>query len=130
MAEPQGLTLREIAPAAAAAALAGLEQLDPRGLMAPGDVQDLARAGRCFELAGDQAGAVYVLQVRNGVAWVDALKGAGGVDWVELIDGVVTAQAEGLSAIGLQTARPGLVRKLQARGYRVTGWVMRKELQC
>jgi hypothetical protein len=125
----EGLTVREISPAAAAIALAGCEDLDPRGLMAPGDVQQLVDKGRCFSLTGSQAGAVYVLTVRNGVVWIDALKGAGDVDLVELVDGVITAQSEGLEAIALQTKRRGLVRKLERHGYRVTGWVMRKELQ-
>jgi len=128
-AQAQGLTLRQISPEVAAQALAGLESLDPRGLMAAGDVHAMACAGECFELEGDLASAIYVLRVRNGVAWVDAIKGAGEVDLVQLLDGVISAQAQGLEAIGLQTKRPGLVKKLQRHGYRVTGWVMRKELQ-
>lgn len=121
--------MRQISPEAAALALAGLEALDPRGLMAAGDVREMALAGECFELEGGLASAIYVLRVRNGIAWVDALKGAGDVDLVQLLDEVICAQAEGLEAIALQTKRPGLVRKLKRHGYRVTGWVLRKELQ-
>lgn len=98
--------------------------------MSAADLEVMAERGQCFELSGDQASAVYVLTVRNCVCWVDALKGSGTVDLVELVDGVLTAQAEGLQAIALQTKRPGLVKKLQRHGYRVTGWVMRKELKC
>jgi hypothetical protein len=93
------------------------------------DLEAMTRTGRCFEIRGVQAGAVYVLSVRNGVVWVDALKGGGELDLVDLVDGVITSQAAGLEAIALQTKRRGLVRKLQRHGYRITGWVMRKELQ-
>jgi hypothetical protein len=124
----EALTVRRLAPAEAAQALAGCEALDPRGLCAAGDIEAMCERGQCFGLAGP-ASAVYVLTVRNGVVWVDALKGAGDVDITAAVDEVLTAQAEGAEAIGLQTRRRGLVRKLQQRGYRVTGWVMRKELQ-
>lgn len=126
----QGLNVRAIAPASASLALAGCEDLDPRGLTSTADLEAMAQRGQCFEISGDQVSAVYVLSVRNGVCWVDALKGCGSVDLVELVDGVLMAQAAGLDAIALQTKRPGLVKKLQRHGYRVTGWVMRKELKC
>jgi hypothetical protein len=120
--------VRRLAPADAATALAGCEDLDPRGLCVAGDIAAMCQAGQCFGLDG-AASAVYVLTVRNGIVWVDALKGAGELDITAAVDEVLTAQAEGARAIGLQTRRRGLVRKLQQRGYRVTGWVMRKELQ-
>lgn len=125
--EARQVTVRAIASQEAAHALAGLESLDPRGLMAPGDVESVAANGRCFALEGD-ASAVYVLTVRNDVCWVEAVRGGGDVDVTAILDSVLTEQARGLAAIALQTARRGLVRKLQKRGYRVTGWVMRKEL--
>lgn len=126
----EAATLAEISPARASAALAGCEALDPRGMTSAADLEAMTRNGRCFELAGHQARAVYVLRTHNGVCWVDALKGcADGVDLVDLVDGLITTQAEGLDAIALQTRRAGLVKKLQRRGYRITGWVMRKEIQ-
>lgn len=125
----EGLSVGRIDPQRAAQALAGCEALDPRGLCDRAGLLGMCEAGQCFELAGSAAQAVYVVSVRNGVCWVDALMGTGKTDMVALVDELLTRQADGLRAIGLQTARPGLVRKLQRHGYRVTGWVMRKDLQ-
>lgn len=125
----EALSLRRIEPGAAVAALAGIHELDPRGISTPQDVQAWAEAGECFELAGSTGSAVYVISVQNGCAWVQAVKGSGGIDLVSVLDEVGAAQAQGLQAMGCQTARPGLVKKLKARGWRVTGWIMRKELK-
>lgn len=92
------------------------------------DIEAMAHHGCCFALVSGQAGAVYVFHVRNRVVWIDALKGNGDGDLVQLVDEAITAQAKGMQAIALQTKRPGLVKKLERRGYRVTGWVLRKEL--
>lgn len=120
--------MRAIAAAEAAQRLAGCEDLDPRGLCGPGDIAAMCEQGLCFALDG-AADAVYVLQVRNGVVWVDAAKGGGGlVSALAALDAVVTAQAEGLKAIALQTARPGMVKELERRGFRVTGWILKKDL--
>ncbi|HWH83464.1 MAG TPA: hypothetical protein VNU71_14630 [Burkholderiaceae bacterium] len=127
-AQAQALSVRRIAGADAARALAGMEALDPRGLCGPGDIEAMCERGQCFELAG-AADAVYVLTVRNGIAWVDAAKGSGPLDLVAALHAIVTEQAEGLRAIALQTARRGMVEKLKRRGFRVTGWILRKELQ-
>ena len=122
--------VRPITAAAAAADLAGLHTLDPRGVMGPGDVLPMCSNGRCFELAGDGGRAVYVVRVLGDVAWIDATHGQAGkgVDLVEAIDAAVTAQAGGLRRVALQTARPGLVRKLRRLGYSVDGWIMGKPL--
>jgi hypothetical protein len=128
MAAAPPLTLREVSAEQAARAFAGLAHLDPSGRTAPGD--DVTAGGRCFELAGEGVRAIYVLSVANGCAWVQAARGEGAPDLSALLDGVITAQAEGLRAIACQTARPGLVKKLRSRGWRVAGWIMRKELTC
>lgn len=127
--EAQRLTVRAIAAAAAAARLAGCERLEPSGLLGPGDLEGLCERGQCFEIEG-AASAVYVLTVHNGVVWVDALKGESGqVDVLEALDAVVTAQAAGGRAIAFQTKRRGLVAALKTRGYRVSGWILKKDLQ-
>lgn len=123
----QALSVRQVEPAVAASALAGLSALDPRGLMADDDIEAMCRAGRCFAVEGD-ASAVYVVHVRNGMAWIDAATGGGDADLTAVLDGVITAQAQGLRGIACQTSRRGLVRKLQRRGYRVAGWIVRKDL--
>jgi len=126
MADAQALKVRQLDADEAARRLAGVERLDPSG-MTP-DAATLARSGRAYAVEGEGADAVYVVAVRNGVAFVVAAKGGGELDHTDLIDSVITAQARGLEAVACQTARPGLVRKLQRRGWRVTGWVLRKEL--
>lgn len=118
---------RRIAPGAAALALRGCEGLDPRGLCEPGDIGGMCEAGECYEAAG----AVFVLAPRNGVAWVDAAKGERTAGAALAIDAAVSDEAKrrGLRAVAFQTARPGLVRKLAPRGYRVVGWIVRKEIE-
>jgi hypothetical protein len=129
VAAAQALSVRAIAAGDAAQRLAGCERLDPRGMCGPGDIAAMCERGLCFALEG-AADAVYVLQVRNGVVWVDAAKGTGGaVSAMAALDAVLTAQAEGLRAIALQTARPGMVNRLERCGYRVTGWILQKELK-
>lgn len=128
MGQEKGVTVTRIHPAIAAQAMAGMERLDPRGMTTPDDIKGMCEGGQCFALSG-AADAVYVLVVKNGVAWVQAAKGAGQIDCTEALDAVLTEQARGLNALAMQTARPGLVRKLKKRGWAVTGWIMRKGLQ-
>lgn len=119
-----------IPASAAAARLAGLHELDPRGLMAADDVLPMCESGKCMALAGDGVEAVYVLRVINGAVWIDAAAGQGGPhDLCELLDAVLTVQAQGMRHLAMQTARPGLVRKLKRQGWTVAGWIMRKDLQ-
>jgi hypothetical protein len=123
------LTVREIDADAAAAALGRVAALDPRGIGTDDDVLHAARTGRCFELSGDDVRAVYVLQMNDGAVWVQALQGAGPLDLAAIVDEVIAAQAEGCGSVAFQTARPGLMRKALKRGYRVAGWIMKKDLQ-
>lgn len=124
----QALTVRPIPAAQAAARLAGVAELDPSGVASSG--ADLVRYGQAFEVEGEGGDAVFVVAVRNGCAFVVAAKGGGRLDMTTVLDELVTRAAtnDGCTSIALQTARPGLVRKLQRRGFRVTGWVMKKDL--
>lgn len=124
------MQVRPLSPAAAAADLAGLHMLDPRGVMRAQDVPGMCQAGQCFELVGEGARAVYVVRVLGDVAWIDAAHGRAdpGNDLVQVIDAAITAQAAGLRRVALQTARPGMVRKLRRLGYSVNGWIMGKPL--
>lgn len=126
---PQGsVSVGRIDPQRAAQALAGCEAIDPSGMCTRESLSALCAAGQCFEVKAGAAQAVYVVSVCNGVCWVDALMGSGPADLVAMVDELLTSQAAGLRSIGLQTARPGLVRRALRRGYRVTGWVLRKDL--
>jgi hypothetical protein len=121
------LTVREVQPEEVVYHFQGLHHLDPRKCVQPGGLPELT--GRAFVIEGQGVQAVYVLDVSNGQAWCSAAKGhAVGVDLTAVLDEVMTAQAEGLQRIGIETARPGLMRKLKARGWKVSGWIMHKEL--
>lgn len=125
------IEVRPIPAPQAAHQLVGLARLDPRGMLSDADIPAMCDRGECFELvaADGRLRAVYVLEVRNGVAWVSALAGSGqGLDVCQVFDGVTTRQAAGLQRLAFQTARPGLVRKMSGFGYRVTGWIMVKEI--
>jgi len=127
MDQAQGLTIWAMSPEDAMDKLGDMTQLDPRGAMTMDDMRALVEGGRCFGMSG-AANAVWVLRDMGAVCWVDALRGAGSVDVTDIADRVITEQARGFEALAMQTARPGLRRKLERRGWRVTGWVMRKDL--
>lgn len=112
----------------AAQLLAGCERLDPAGEATAQGLFDMCQRGECFAIDSAQGSAVYVVRVRNKTAWVDAIKGRGDMDITAAVDAVLSGQAQGLRSMGFQTARRGLVRKAQARGWRVTGWIMQKEI--
>jgi hypothetical protein len=122
------LTVRRITPEEAAQRLAGVAARDPSGLTPNDDA--LARMGLAYSIDCAAGSAVFVIAQRNGCAFVTAAQGSGDVDMTALLDHVVTLGAtnDGCKAIAFQTARPGLVRKLTRRGFKVTGWVLRKEL--
>jgi hypothetical protein len=111
----------------AAAVLAGLDAMDPRGIMTPEDIVAMCEVGQCFRVSG-AVDAVYVIQVQNGVAWVDAAKKTGEGDACVGIEAVLVQQAKGLKSMATQTAHAGLVHKLKKQGWRITGWILKKDL--
>lgn len=123
-----------LSPVEAWKGLHGVERQDPTGRMSLLDLWHLARAGQCFGIKGDGLELFYVLRVIGRKAWVSAARGvAGRVDGVVVLDGVITAQAQGLDAVACRTGRRGLVKKLKALGWCVReqvpgGWVMEKGL--
>ena len=130
-----GVRLAPVEPATAAAMLAGCAGLDPTGIMRERGIADMVARGACFVAASaDHEGeAVIVVRIVNDVAWIDACKGVGPAPWVGLLLPAIEAQARGqrpaCGAVAFQTARPGLVRQAKRQGYRVTGWILRKELE-
>ena len=123
------IILSRLEPEFAAALLAGCEPLDASGRTGPGDIARMTASGQCFAATAEQAQAVYVVQVKNSVAWISATKGAGPLDWSALLLPIIEAQAQGCAAVAFQTARPGLVRKAARQGYQVAGWILKKALQ-
>ena len=113
----------------AAQLLAGCHALDPAGLTAVNDVYAMTQAGNSFAATAPDSQAVYVIKVANGVAWVDACRGWGPVNWAETLLPVIEAQAAGCSAVAFQTKRRGLVRQAQKQGYTVAGYIMKKAIQ-
>lgn len=126
----EAVTLSRVEPDVAASLLRGAERFDPRGIATQADVEVMCQEGACFAAThASGAQAVYVLRVRNGQAWVDAAAGSGQVDLTALLLPVIELQAARLSSVAFQTARPGLVRKAQRAGYRVAGWILKKDVR-
>lgn len=123
------IELSRLEPDLAAALLVGLHERDPSGRTSAADMQAMAAAGQCFAATSTGAQAVYVMEVKNGVAWVSACKGNGPVDWTGALLPIIEAQARGCAAVAFQTPRRGLVRRAQAQGYEVTGYILKKALQ-
>lgn len=121
--------LSRLEPEFAAALLAGCAHLDPSGTSTEQDTAAMTERGLCFAATSDNAQAVYVLEIKNGIAWVNACKGTGATDWAGVLLPIIEAQAKGCAAVAFQTARPGLVRKAKQQGYSVTGWILKKAIQ-
>ena len=121
--------LSRLEPDLAASLLQGLSHLDASGRTGPGDIERVTAEGQCFAATAQDAQAVYVVQVQNGVAWISAAKGAGPLDWSAVLLPTIEAQAKGCASVGFQTVRRGLVRKAQKQGYQVAGWILKKALQ-
>jgi hypothetical protein len=122
------INLSRIKPAFAADLLAGCEWLDPSGRTGPDELKALTERGQCFAASATEGKAVYVLDVQNGVAQITACKGSGPVDWSAVLLPAIEAQAKGCQAVTFQTRRRGLVRKAEAQGYTVAGWILKKDL--
>ena len=125
----QEIYLSRLEPQLAAQLLAGCEQLDPAGLCEAQDLPGMAASGHCFAATAPQGQAVYIIKVKNGIAWIDACKGFGPVKWADVLLPVIEAQAKGLSAVAFQTKRPALIAKAIKKGYTVEGVIMRKSIQ-
>jgi hypothetical protein len=123
-------TYRRITAAQAVRDLAGIETLDPTGRATSQSVARACREGQCGEiLTEDGSRAVMVTQQAGRALWVYALAGDGKGGTIEAAynTAAVMAQAAGLDVIATQTARPGLVRKLKACGFEVSGFVLTKK---
>lgn len=121
------IDVRDVSPEAAARALAGLARMDASGLMTEADVLPMCRGGRCVRVAGEQGAAVLCLVERNGTLWVDAAKAEGpSTRLTDVLDDLLTAS--GARRIAFMTKREGLKARALARGYRVAGYVLEKEI--
>lgn len=119
-------SVSRIAPEAAAARLKGLARLDPRGMTTEADILPMCRAGLCLEVSDSTGVAVVVVELINGVAWVNAAGGGGGANLSHTLDDVVAGL--GASSVAFQTSRPGLVRRAHRRGFQTVGYILRRTL--
>lgn len=126
-------------PAEYAQARPFLEAAQRRGDTTGGtaSLDEMCQGGQAFMLKSAGVPVLaYVLAMRDHAAarvcWVQAAAGKmQGVDLTEQALPVIEAQARGQGAgqVAITTRRPGLVKKLKARGYRVTGVTLRKTLK-
>jgi hypothetical protein len=93
----------------------------------------VASGGQSFALHLEDGGAlVFTVRAQNGVFWIDGAIGqaapggdmtAQGLTFMEAM-----ASAGKFGSIGFATDRAGLVKKAERQGYRVAGWILKKQL--
>ena len=120
-------TLKEITTADAVAVLHAAGSLDPAGLST---AQMNAENGACFELKVGQAKGVFSVSKKGETLWVHAAASlnSGGLTGPGLAVIQEMAARAGCSKIGLQTARPGLVKLCKKSGFKVSGFILQKSL--
>lgn len=101
---------------------------DPQGTSTP---ESLADAGTALEVMADGGSMVCVIRRKGDRLWIQAATGAAVQNLTELGLELAeeTARQAGLVGVQFQTARPGLVRIAQLRGYQVVGWILDKEVK-
>lgn len=126
------LILQKVDPATVAQLLSVCP--DPLG-QGMTDIEAMAARSDCLRVTGPAGDLVMALQLRTGtersVLWIAGAAGQGATDWT--YNGLAVAEhkaaACGAQAVAFQTARRGLVRRAEASGYRVAGYILIKELQ-
>ena len=120
-------TLKEITQSAAVPVLVGAGASDPASLQS---ASDMAAAGSCFELTVGQAKGVFSVSKQGAMLWVHgaASLNSGGLTGPGLAVIQEMAARAGCSKIGLQTARPGLVKLCKKSGFKVSGFILQKSL--
>jgi hypothetical protein len=118
-------------PHVAAQLLAGIERHAPRGMPSAGQVQAMCERGLCFGAnVGNHSQMAYVLQLQDGKCWISAAGGRGAVDLTQTMLPAIELQVSGAAdSLAFLTGRRGLVKKAQALGYEIRGWVLQKDLQ-
>lgn len=121
------LDVRDIPAEQAARAFAGLSRLDPRGMTTERDLLPMCQQSRCVQLSTPRGVVTLALVQRAGVCWIEAA--AGGDPAGTLTPEIDAALSDlGAKSIAFQTARRGLVKRAEQLGYRVTGYIMRRDL--
>ena len=123
------IALAKVSRAEAAEVLRGAQITDPTGRAS---ADDIAGNGDAFRLTVDGETGVFVVKhhPKIGLLWVT---GAGAIATSRLLapgQAVIEdiATKNGCTRVGFQTGRPGLVRAMKKRGFKVTGFIMEKAL--
>lgn len=121
------LQVQELSSQDARQAFEAIPVPDPWGEATP---ESLARGGVPFKLTTAGGCGVFVLERQGDAVSILGASGKAAEDLtsigLELIEDC-TRQA-GARRVKFQTARRGLVRKAERRGYQVVGWIMKKDL--
>lgn len=118
--------LQKISWAEACAHLANFKLIDPQGRAT---VEAVVKAGEPFALDLQDGRMVYVLELQGPALWITAAAGntrQATAPALRIIEH--QARQAGAQSVNFQTARPGLVKRVQAAGYRVKGWVLEKAI--
>lgn len=82
-----------------------------------------------FILEGSGDKLAFALSAVGSELWVQAAGGSGNRNLTRLILNTAEHLAKGThSSVGFQTRRRGLVKKAQALGYEIDGYILRKKL--
>lgn len=119
--------VREVSREHAVRAFQARPVSDPRGLATP---ETIAARGAAFELQTGNGSGVFVLERKGDQVWVHGASGQAAEDLTAIGLKLIEqgAQLAGARQVAFSTARRGLVRKAERAGYRVTGWIIVKDL--
>lgn len=125
-----GMAFKELKPlseADAAQAVSKAALYDPRGTSTP---ESLAAVGPAFALHTTDGVGAFVVK-KNGIQlWVEAAVGQSPDDLTDMGMSIIEEMARkaDCTEVAFQTARTGLVKKATQNGYRVTGWILKKDI--
>lgn len=133
----QGLAAVQVRPA----------RLDRAARLAYGDAKHRAKVGGIASIDETLRGAEFFEVVHQGAVvarWalrvdrtaagregviVAAVGGMRGIDLTRSFLPIIERQLDGVDVVKIETPRKGLVAKLLAQGYKVEGYVLRKQVQ-
>jgi hypothetical protein len=100
---------------------------DPAGIATPAS---MAATGQPMRVTTEAGELVYVATKRAETLWIEAAQGQGAQDFTALGLELAqrTAQNTGCESVSFQTARRGLVKKAEQHGFKVVGWILKKEV--
>lgn len=105
---------------------AAASKIDPAGKY---NIDLMMKSGQCWKIYenGVITGAL-VTRDDNGELWIMAAAGYSPSDMTQIMADHLLSISAGYRSIAFQTARRGLVKKIQAHGYEISGYILRKKL--